>query len=115
MRHNYKDGIKIVRDHRLPKLIKHSEICYPPPHPDHIDGADITYPGILIEYPNGYMIEDGVHRMAKLQREGFYESLFYVVSRLEYKNGIVAMTYDHEWITLGLWNIGTLTPRKHNK
>ena len=90
---------KIVRDHRLPKLIKHSEICYPPPHPDYIEGADTTYPGIVIEYPNGYAIEDGVHRIAKLQREGIYESLFYVVSRLEDKNGIVAMKYENEGVT----------------
>ena len=51
------------------------------------------------------MIEDGVHRIAKLQRDGIYESLFYVVSRLEYKNGIVAMKDDDGWVTLGLWNI----------
>ena len=111
----YKDGVKIVRDHRLPKLIKHSEICYPPPHPDFIDDADVKYPGIVIEYPNGYQIEDGVHRIAKLQREGIYESLFYVVSRLEYKKGIVAMSHNNEWITLGLWNIGSLTPTTHDK
>ena len=111
----YKEGVKVVRDHRLPKLIKHSEICYPPPHPDFIDEVDVTYPGIVVEYPNGYQIEDGVHRIAKLQREGIYESLFYVVSRLEYKNGIVGMRYNDEWITLGLWNVGTLTPRTHNK
>ena len=57
---------KIIRDQRLPKLIKHSEICYPPPHPDFIDKVDTTYPGIVVEYPNGYQIEDGVHRIACL-------------------------------------------------
>ena len=60
---------KFIRDERLPKLIKHSEICYPPPNPDFIDQVDTTYPGILVKYPNGYMIEDGVHRIGKLQEK----------------------------------------------
>ena len=65
--------------------------------------VDTTYPGILVEYPNGYMIEDGVHRIGKLQREGIYESLFYVVTPLEYKKGLVCMTFrwsdkmDRSW------------------
>jgi len=88
---------KWIYDDRSPKLIKHSEICYPPPHPDFIDRVDTTYPGIVVEYPNGYQIEDGVHRIAKLQREGIYESLFYVVTRRELRQGMVCMTYTDLW------------------
>ena len=111
---------KFIRDERLPKLIKHSEICYPPPHPDCIDRVDVRYPGIVIEYPNGYSIEDGVHRIAKLQREGITESLFYVVTPEEYKEGVVGMVFrdldgDVKWTTLGEWNHDTLNLQRHDK
>ena len=91
---------KWIYDDRLPKLIKHSEIRYPPPHPDLIDRVDTTYPGIVVEYPKGYKtkrykIEDGVHRISKLQREGIYESLFYVVTLRELRQGMVCMTYTN--------------------
>ena len=82
-----------VNDDRLPKLIKHNDICRPDPHPDFIDQVDTSFPGVVIEYPGGYHIEDGVHRIAKLQKEGIYESLFYVVTRRELSQGMVCMTY----------------------
>ena len=111
---------KFIRDERLPKLIKHSEICYPPPNPDFIDQVDTTYPGILVKYPNGYMIEDGVHRIGKLQREGIYESLFYVVTPLEYKKGLVCMVFQDldgqtKWTDLGEWCNNSMNVQPHDK
>jgi hypothetical protein len=104
---------KIVNDSRKPILIKHSEICSPLPNDLLIDDVDTSYPGIVIKYENGYLIEDGVHRMAKLQKQGIFESLFYVVSIEEYRNGMVSMKYRETFITLGAWNHNFLSPRPH--
>lgn len=104
---------KFVIDDRKPILIKHSEICFPPANPDLIDRVDTEYPGIVIEYENGYLLEDGVHRVAKLQREGIFESLFYVVSIQEYKDGIVHMMFEGKDYELGEWNNDQLSPTHH--
>jgi len=106
---------KVVTDDRKPVLIKHSEICYPPPHPDYIDGVDTSYPGIVIKFGNGYLLEDGCHRIAKLQQQGICESLFYVVTVDEYKNGIVHMMFMGEFIPLGEWNHDSLEINTHTK
>jgi len=104
---------KVVTDNRKPVLIKHSEICYPPANPDFIDKVDISYPGIVLKYDNGYLIEDGVHRIAKLQQQGIFESLFYVVTIQEYKDGLVHMISENmEWV-LGEWNHGFLDLMPH--
>jgi hypothetical protein len=104
---------KVVTDNRKPILIKHSDICYPPAHPDCIDGVDTSYPGIVLKYDNGYLLEDGCHRIAKLQKQGVFESLFYVVTLDEYKSGIVKMWFQGEWIILGEWNHDALDPEPH--
>ena len=94
---------KVVTDDREPILIRHSEICSPPANPNCIDDVDTSYPGIVIKYNNGYQLEDGCHRMAKLQRQGIFESLFYVVTVDEYKSGTVKMRFQGDWIILGEW------------
>lgn len=104
---------KIVTDSRKPILIKHSQICSPPPNHLLIDNVDTSYPGIVIKYENGYLIEDGVHRMAKLQKQGIFESLFYVVSVEEYKNGVVHMIDGDNHFILGEWNHGFLDVQEH--
>tara|TARA_B100000085_G_scaffold43619_1_gene36732 strand:+ start:710 stop:1072 length:363 start_codon:yes stop_codon:yes gene_type:complete len=109
-----------VNDDRPPKLIKHNDICRPDPHPDFIDQVDTSFPGVVIEYPGGYHIEDGVHRIAKLQREGIYESLFYVVTPEELRNGMVVMTYldlDGRWKSdfVGEWCNGDISIQSHDK
>jgi hypothetical protein len=95
---------KFVIDDREPILIEHYKICSPPPNLDFVDQVDTSYPGIVIEYDNGYLLEDGVHRIAKLQQQGIFESLFYVVSIEEYKKGLVHMMFQEESIVLGEWN-----------
>lgn len=105
---------KFVKDDRKPILINHSEICFPPAiHQELVDMVDISYPGIVVQYPNGYQLEDGVHRIAKIQRQGIFQSLFYVVSIEEYYNGIVCMNYNNELITLGKWCNNVLPPTYH--
>ena len=68
---------KFVIDDREPVLIEHSKICYPPANENNIDQVDTSYPGIVLEFDKGYLLEDGVHRIAKLQKQGIFESLFY--------------------------------------
>jgi hypothetical protein len=106
---------KFVTDNRKPILIEHSRICYPEAIDQTlVDSVDISFPGIVIKYDNGYyLIEDGVHRIAKYQRMGIYESLFYVVTIDEYKNGVVHMKLDSEEWVLGEWNHSTLDPVPH--
>ena len=67
-------------DGRDPVLIQHVKICYPPAKfQKQIDAADTSYPGIVVQYDNGFfLIRDGVHRISKFQKNGIFESLFYV-------------------------------------
>lgn len=107
---------KIVNDYsKKPVLIKHSQICYPPANPDYVDRVDVSYPGIVIDFGNGnYLLEDGCHRIAKIQRDGILESLFYVVTVDEYKSGMVDMIFGERKITLGEWNHNALDTKPHN-
>lgn len=110
---------KVVSDDRKPISIEHLKICYPPPNPDYIDRVDTSYPGIVIDFNNGYyLLEDGVHRIGKLQQQGIFESLFYVVSIEEYKQGVVHMivTFSSGDILryiLGEWCNNVLGPISH--
>ena len=104
---------KFVADNREPISLMHSDICYPPAHPELVDKVDTSYPGIVIKYENGYMLEDGCHRIAKLQKQGIFESLFYVVSINEYKSGIVHMMLEDKEYILGEWNHNQLNLTKH--
>ena len=106
---------KIVNDDRIPVLINHDRICYPKAiYQELIDKVDTNYPGIVIEYENDYyLLEDGCHRIAKLQQQGIYKSLFYVVTIKEYKSGMVDMIYGNNRVTLGEWNHNTLDPVPH--
>ena len=79
---------KFVTDDRKPGMIMHQDICYPPANPANVDQVDTSYPGIVLKYENGYLLEDGVHRIAKLQKQGIFESLFYVVTIEEYQRGL---------------------------
>ncbi len=62
---------KFVTDDRQPVLIEHSKICYPPANENNIDQVDTSYPGIVLEFDKGYLLEDGVHRLAKLQNKRY--------------------------------------------
>lgn len=105
---------KRVIDDREPITIKHSDICYPEAIKEkQVDDADTSYPGIVIKFDTGYLLEDGVHRIAKLQCEGVYESLFYVVTVDEYKTGIVEMICGSNSVTLGEWNHNKLNSQTH--
>ena len=112
-------AFKVVNDDRLPVLISHNKICYPPPNPDLIERVNILYPGILIDFGNGYyLLDDGVHRIGKWQQRGIYKSLFYVVTREEYKSGMVDAIYvdtNSRWgrIKLGEWCHPWLEPVSH--
>ena len=112
-------AFQVVNDDRLPVLIPHNKICYPPPNPDLIERVNTLYPGILIDFENGYyLLEDGVHRIGKWQQRGIYESLFYVVTREEYKSGMVDAIYvdtSSRWgrIKLGEWCHPWLEPVSH--
>jgi len=104
---------KFVTDDREPIMIMHQDICYPPANPANVDQVDTSYPGIVLKYENGYLLEDGVHRIAKLQKQGIFESLFYVVTIEEYQRGLVHMMFQGEPISLGEWNHDALDPMKH--
>ena len=112
-------AFQVVNDDRLPVLIPHNKICYPPPNPDLIERVNTLYPGILIDFENGYyLLEDGVHRIGKWQQRGIYESLFYIVTREEYKSGMVDAIYvdtNSRWgrIKLGEWCHPWLEPVSH--
>ena len=106
-------GYKFVTDDREPVMIMHQDICYPPANPANVDQVDTSYPGIVLKYENGYLLEDGVHRIAKLQKQGIFESLFYVVTIEEYQRGLVHMMFQGEPIPLGEWNHNALDPMKH--
>ena len=84
-----------------------------PANPANVDQVDTSYPGIVLKYENGYLLEDGVHRIAKLQKQGIFESLFYVVTIEEYQKGLVHMMFQGEPIPLGEWNHNALDPMKH--
>ena len=111
------DGImtcyKFVTDDRKPVMIMHQDICYPPANPANVDQVDTSYPGIVLKYENGYLLEDGVHRIAKLQKQGIFESLFYVVTIEEYQRGLVHMMFQGEPIPLGEWNHNALDLMEH--
>jgi len=116
MRRKKNKSYKRVTDNREPIVIEHSKICYPsgPKKQKLVDEADPSYPGIVIQYDNGYyLIEDGVHRITKLQQQGVYESLFYVVTVGEYKSGLVEMICGSNSVILGEWNHNKLTPEPH--
>ena len=104
---------KFVTDDRKPVMVMHQDICYPPANPDLVDQVDTSYPGILIKYENGYLLEDGVHRVAKLQKQGIFESLFYIVSLEEYKQGVVHMMFQGEPIQLGESPWNNISPMSH--
>jgi|TARA_B100002019_G_C21265419_1_gene599134 hypothetical protein len=104
---------KFVTDDREPVMVMHQDICYPPANPDLVDQVDTSYPGILIKYENGYLLEDGVHRVAKLQKQGIFESLFYIVSLEEYKQGVVHMMFQGEPIQLGESPWNNVSPMSH--
>ena len=104
---------KFVTDDRKPVMVMHQDICYPPANPDLVDQVDTSYPGILIKYENGYLLKDGVHRVAKLQKQGIFESLFYIVSLEEYKQGIVHMMFQGEPIQLGESPWNNVSPMSH--
>jgi len=105
---------KTVTDDREPITIKHSDICYPEAIKEkQVDDADTSYPGIVIKFDTGYLLEDGVHRITKLQREDIYESLFYVVTVEEYKTGLVEMVCGSNRVTLGEWNHNKLNSQTH--
>ena len=105
---------KVINDSRKPVLLKHSKICYPPANLDLIQNVDTSYPGIVIDFGDGkYLLEDGCHRIAKLQEQGIYESFFYVVTVEEYKGGMVDMVYGSNRITLGEWNHSYLDLVRH--
>ena len=112
-------AFQVVNDDRLPVLIPHNKICYPPPNPDLIERVNTLYPGILIDFENGYyLLEDGVLRIGKWQQRGIYESLFYVVTREEYKSGMVDAIYvdtSSRWgrIKFGEWCHPWLEPVSH--
>lgn len=109
------DCYKVVNDKRNPILIKHKQICYPSANIELIDRVDVSFPGIVLDFGNGnYLLEDGCHRIAKLQKIGIYESLFYVVTVEEYRNGMVDMICGKSKITLGEWNHNTLDIIPHN-
>ena len=104
---------KFVIDDRKPVMVMHQDICYPPANPDLVDQVDTSYPGILIKYENGYLLEDGVHRVAKLQKQGIFESLFYIVSLEEYRQGVVHMMFQGEPIQLGESPWNNVSPMSH--
>ena len=104
---------KFVTDDREPVMVMHQDICYPPANPDLVDQVDTTYPGILIKYENGYLLEDGVHRVAKLQKQGIFESLFYIVTLEEYAKGVVHMMFQGEPIPLGESPWNNVSPMSH--
>lgn len=112
------DSYKIVNDNRKPIIIPHKNICYPPAiDEDLVNKVDTSFPGIVIDFNNGfYLLEDGCHRIHKQQKNEIYESLFYVVTIQEYKDGMVDMIYGDYFekrITLGEWNHNTLDPVMH--
>ena len=86
----------IVNDNREPIIIHHSKICYPSAiYQDLVERVDTSYPGIVTQWTEGiYYIEDGVHRIAKLQQNGIFESLFYVVTKEESYNGMLHLVDD---------------------
>ena len=86
----------IVNDNREPILIHHSKICYPSAiYQDKVESVDSSYPGIVTQWTEGiYYIEDGVHRIAKLQQNGIFESLFYVVTKEESYTGMLHLVDD---------------------
>jgi hypothetical protein len=88
----------IVNDNRSPIKIKHSDICYPLPYyQQKIDNCDTLYPGIVVKYEeNMYHLHDGLHRIAKLQEQKIFESLFYVVTPEERRNGILTLVDPQE-------------------
>jgi hypothetical protein len=86
----------IVNDNREPTLIHHSKICYPSIiYQDMVEKVDSSYPGIVMQWTDEiYYIQDGVHRIAKLQQNGIFESLFYVVTKEESYTGMLHLVDD---------------------
>ena len=86
----------IVNDNREPILIHHSKICYPSTRrQDIVERVDTSYPGIVTQWTDEiYYIQDGVHRIANLQQNGIFESLFYVVTKEESYNGMLHLVDD---------------------
>ena len=86
----------IVNDNREPILIHHSKICYPSIiYQEMVERVDNSYPGIVMQWTDEiYYIQDGVHRIAKLQQNGIFESLFYVVTKEESYTGMLHLVDD---------------------
>ena len=110
------ESYKVVNDDRKPVMVQHKNICYPEAiHQELVEKSDTSFPGVLIDFGNGYyLLEDGCHRIAKFQQWGIFESLFYVVTIQEYKDGMVDMIYGDKRVTLGEWNHNALDPIPHS-
>ena len=58
--------------------------------------------------------------LVSYKREGIYESLFYVVTPLEYKKGLVCMVFrdldgQTKWTDLGEWCNNSMNVQSHDK
>ena len=102
---------KFVTDDREPVMVMHQGYMLSTVI-EFDRSIDTSYPGILIKYENGYLLEDGVHRVA-VTKQGIFESLFYIVTLEEYAKGIVPYDVPREPIPLGEWNNNKLSPMSH--
>jgi hypothetical protein len=66
------------------------EIPGSPEFVERADKSDLSYPLIVIKYPDGLFIADGVHRLWKARDKGLKELDAYLIGHLDLKNIPVA-------------------------
>jgi len=65
---------------------KPDEIPGSPEFIERSNKSDLSYPLIVIKYPDGLFIADGVHRLWKARDKGLKEVKVYLIDHLDLKN-----------------------------
>jgi hypothetical protein len=89
---NYAEKNKKIKEIPISKLLHnlepspHEEGSELPGHPEFIERAnqtDLKYPIIIVKYPDGLFIADGVHRLAKAHSLNYETIKSYILNQKE--------------------------------
>ena len=92
---NYAEKNKKIKEIPISKLLHnlepspHEEGSELPGHPEFIERAnqtDLKYPIIIVKYPDGLFIADGVHRLAKAHSLNHETIKAYTINQKELEN-----------------------------
>lgn len=88
----------------LPIGVVHPGIDLTTADPQRVEQADISVPLILMSTETGYILVDGLHRLAKLTTLGIRKVTCVVMPERWFKEGYLAATTATKWFSLGCAN-----------